>query len=157
LNFQSPNPKIDFAASPFFVNTECRDWPAGDRPRHAAPNSLGLGGTNAFVVLEEAPATTETTAASEPSLFTLSARSDAALHGSVERYLAWFACDQAPLPDICFTSTSGRTHFPVRFAAVTASKEELREALAAELASAVAPRPTGARRLAFVFSGQASQ
>src|SRR5215467_12973369 len=59
LNFQKPNPKIDFAASPFFVNTQCRDWPTGDRPRLGAVNSLGLGGTNAFVVLEEPPAAAE--------------------------------------------------------------------------------------------------
>src|SRR5262249_36705251 len=55
LNFRRPNPKIDFAASPFFVNGECRDWPAGEHPRLAAVNSLGLGGTNAFMVLEEPP------------------------------------------------------------------------------------------------------
>jgi len=58
LNFRNPNPKIDFAASPFFVNTQCRDWPAGDHPRRAAVNSLGLGGTNAFVVLEQPPMAT---------------------------------------------------------------------------------------------------
>ena len=55
LNFTRPNPKIDFAASPFFVNTQCRDWPEADGPRLAAVNSLGLGGTNAFIVLEEPP------------------------------------------------------------------------------------------------------
>ena len=59
--------------------------------------------------------------------------------------------------DICFTSTSGRTHFPVRFAAVVGSKEQLRDALAEEAANGAAPRPAGERRLAFLFSGQASQ
>ena len=157
LNFREPNPKIDFAASPFFVNTQFRDWPAGDRPRLAAVNSLGLGGTNAFVVLEEPPAATEMAGAPDPALFTLSARTDAALRASIERHLTWLARDQAPLPDICFTSTSGRMHFPVRFAAVVGSKEQLREALAVESADGAAPRPTGERRLAFLFSGQASQ
>jgi acyl transferase domain-containing protein/surfactin synthase thioesterase subunit len=157
LNYRSPNPKIDFAASPFFVNPQCRDWPAGDRPRFAAVNSLGLGGTNAFVVLEEAPASTA--AAEQPglALFALSARSDAALQASIERHLAWLAGEAAPLSDICFTSTSGRMHFPVRFAAVADSKEQLREALAAHAADRAAPRPAGTRRLAFLFSGQASQ
>jgi acyl transferase domain-containing protein/surfactin synthase thioesterase subunit len=155
LNFRNPNPKIDFAATPFFVNTRCCDWPAGDRPRRAAVNSLGLGGTNAFVVLEEPPVTTATAVAPEKSLLTLSARTDSALRASIERYQTWLAREQAPLPDICFTSTSGRTHFPVRFAAVVGSKEELRDALAR--GAAAAPRPTGERRLAFLFSGQASQ
>src|SRR5262249_56463512 len=59
--------------------------------------------------------------------------------------------------DICFTSTSGRMHFPERFAAVVDSKEQLREALAGEAANGAAPRPSGERRLAFLFSGQASQ
>src|SRR5262245_42192792 len=157
LNFRNPNPKIDFAASPFFVNTQCREWPAGDHPRLGAVNSLGLGGTNAFVVLEEPPAAVERTVESDLGLFTLSARTDAALRASIERHLAWLTCEHAPLPDICFTSTSGRTHFPTRFAAVVGSKEQLREALAGEAANGAAQQPTGERRLAFLFSGQASQ
>jgi acyl transferase domain-containing protein/surfactin synthase thioesterase subunit len=157
LHFRNPNPKIDFAASPFFVNTQCREWSAGNRPRLAAVNSLGLGGTNAFVVVEEPPSASETADEVRPALFVLSARTDAALRASIARHLAWLACEHAPLPDICFTSTSGRTHFPVRFAAVVGSKEQLREALAAEAANGAAPQPTGARRLAFLFSGQASQ
>src|SRR5262249_12664239 len=118
LNFRNPNPKIDFAASPFFVNTQCDDWPAGDRSRLAAVNSLGLGGTNAFVVLEGPPAAAKRGGEPDLALFTLSAKTDAALHASIERHLVWLAHDGAPLADVCFTSTSGRTHFPVRFAAV---------------------------------------
>ena len=157
LNFRNPNPKIDFAGSPFFVNTECRDWPAGDRPRLAAVNSLGLGGTNAFVVLEQAPAATERADAAGPALFALSAKTDAALRTSIDRHLTWLTRDQARLADICFTSTSGRMHFPVRFSAVVGLKEELREALVAKDACDAVVQPTGERRLAFLFSGQASQ
>jgi acyl transferase domain-containing protein/surfactin synthase thioesterase subunit len=157
LNFRHPNPKIDFAASPFFVNTQCRDWPAGDRPRLAAVNSLGLGGTNAFVVLEEPPTATERAAEPDLALFTLSARSEAALGASIERHVTWLNRDNVRLPDICFTSTSGRMHFPVRFAAVVGSKEQLQEALIATNAVGAVSQPTGERRLAFLFSGQASQ
>ena len=157
LNFQRPNPKIDFAASPFFVNTQCRDWSAGDRPRLAAVNSLGLGGTNAFVVLEEPPAAAKKAAKSHFGLFTLSARTNAALRASIERHLTSLSRDQTPLPDICFTSTSGRTHFPVRFAAVVGSNEQLRRALAAESGNGATPERVGERRLVFLFSGQASQ
>jgi acyl transferase domain-containing protein len=131
LNFHTPNPKIDFAASPFFVNTQCREWPAGGHPRRAAVNSLGLGGTNAFVVLEEPPPATAVAHAARPGLFALSARTPAALRASVERHLAWLTREESQLPDICFTSTSGRTHFSARFAAVVDSKERLREALLA--------------------------
>src|SRR5262249_9909263 len=157
LNFRNPNPKIDFAASPFFVNTQCDDWPAGDRSRLAAVNSLGLGGTNAFVVLEGPPAAAKRGGEPDLALFTLSAKTDAALHASIERHLVWLAHDGAPLADVCFTSTSGRTHFPVRFAAVVGSKEQLREAIAAEAASCDASRSNAEHCLAFLFSGQASQ
>src|SRR5207248_8650085 len=91
LNFRNPNPKIDFAGSPFFVNTECRDWPAGDRPRLAAVNSLGLGGTNAFVVLEQAPAATERADAAGPALLALSAKTDAALRTAIDPPLTWLS------------------------------------------------------------------
>ncbi len=156
LNFRTPNPKIDFAASPFFVNTQCRDWAADGHPRRAAVNSLGLGGTNAFVVLEAPPTATAVAHTAGPGLFALSARTPAALRASVERHLAWLTREQSQLPDICFTSTSGRAHFSARFAAVVASKDQLREALLARATDAL-PQFAGKRRLAFLFSGQASQ
>ena len=55
LHFETPNPEIDFDDSPFFVNTTLRDWPATAAPRRAGVSSFGIGGTNAHVVLEEAP------------------------------------------------------------------------------------------------------
>jgi acyl transferase domain-containing protein/surfactin synthase thioesterase subunit/acyl carrier protein len=162
LNFRRPNPKIDFAASPFFVNTECRDWLV-DRPRLAAVNSLGLGGTNAFAVLEQAPPPAAATAAEEPpvGLFVLSAKTAAALRASIERHHAWLEGQpDANLSDICYTLTSGRNHFAHRFATVARSIERLRAALAAELRRTPADDRApagGSRRLAFLFSGQGSQ
>src|SRR5262249_28481851 len=55
INYETPNPRIDFASSPFYVNTKLQDFPLGKNPRRAGLNSLGIGGTNAFAVLEEAP------------------------------------------------------------------------------------------------------
>src|SRR3990172_7689263 len=55
LNFERPNPKIDFANSPFYVNTELREWETAGTPRRAGVSSFGIGGTNAHVVVEEAP------------------------------------------------------------------------------------------------------
>ena len=55
INYRRSNPAINFPESPFFVNTECREWESDGRPRRAAVNSLGIGGTNAHVILEEAP------------------------------------------------------------------------------------------------------
>src|SRR6185295_7137811 len=83
LHFRAPNPRIDFAAGPVHVNAELRDWPAGEAPRRAGVSSFGMGGTNAHVVLEEAP---ELAAEAAPPdaprrwmALPLSARSEAAL------------------------------------------------------------------------------
>src|SRR6516164_2735326 len=74
INYETPNPRIDFASSPFYVNTKLRDFPLGENPRRAGLNSLGIGGTNAFAVLEEAPpiaAANNRPASSFPCLVTL--------------------------------------------------------------------------------------
>jgi acyl transferase domain-containing protein/surfactin synthase thioesterase subunit/acyl carrier protein len=163
LNYRRPNPKIDFAASPFFVNTECRDWPA-DRPRLAAVNSLGLGGTNAFAVLEQAPPLALEAAEQESQLqlFTLSAKTKGALHASIDRYHSWLGRQSdADLSAICCTLSGGRSHFAHRFAVPARSVDQLRQALA----EALQAKPADAdrmperrkRRLAFLFSGQGSQ
>jgi acyl transferase domain-containing protein/surfactin synthase thioesterase subunit/acyl carrier protein len=160
LNFRSPNPKIDFTSTPFFVNTERRDWRADDRARFAAVNSLGLGGTNAFVVLQEAPQSAPRAAEDGAlHLFAASAKSGAALRLSIEKYRDWLDVSDAPLADICFTSTVGRGHFSKRFFAIARSRAELRSTLDGQAGGAGSEGATAreGRRLAFVFSGQASQ
>src|SRR5699024_7252719 len=71
IHFSRPNPTIDFAGSPFVVNAARSDWPAGPVPRRAGVSSFGVGGTNAHVVLEEAPATLPSEPASGPQLLVL--------------------------------------------------------------------------------------
>jgi len=162
LNFRTPNRKIDFAASPFFVNTECRNWPT-NRRRVAAVNSLGLGGTNAFLVLDEAPQAPAVTVADQLlSVVTLSGRAAPALRASMERHRAAVERrSDADLPDVCFTLSCGRNHFSHRFAAVVGSIAQLRAVLTEELEkNAAGDHATSAserRRLAFLFSGQGSQ
>lgn len=163
LNFRTPNPKIDLAASPFFVSTKCLDWPK-DHPRLAAVNSLGLGGTNAFALLEQAPDLAAERAADNVPLhvFTLSAKTNGALAASIRRHHAWLeGRSDAELSAICFTLSSGRNSFPHRFARLVSSVEQLRAALADELQrdpAQVSQVPAGGkRRLAFLFSGQGSQ
>ena len=79
LHFTTPNPAIDLAASPFFIPRTACEWPAGEAPRRAGVNSLGIGGTNAHVVLEEAPAPPLPGPSRRWQLLLLSARSAAAL------------------------------------------------------------------------------
>ena len=75
LHYERPNPQIDFAGSPFYVNTEAKDWPAGRAPRRAGVSSFGMGGTNAHVVLEEAPVPVPSVAGRTWQVLPVSARS----------------------------------------------------------------------------------
>jgi acyl transferase domain-containing protein/acyl carrier protein len=112
LHFQEANPQIDFANSPFFVNTELRPWQRNGRPRRAGVNSLGIGGTNVHVVVEEAPVL-EVPCASRPwQLLTLSAKTPSALDAmgtNLARHLA--AAPDVPLADVAFTLQQGRREF----------------------------------------------
>ena len=164
LHFVTPNPKIEFAGSPFFVNTALRDWPADAHPRRAGVNSLGIGGTNAFVVLQEAPAlaAAEAPASPGPYALTLSAKSEAAVTGYVERLAAFL--DEAPAPalaDLAYTSNVSRSQLPYRFALTAPTVADLRARLAPLVTGAVPVSAVNARdaepRVALLFSGQGSQ
>ncbi|MFI6225939.1 SDR family NAD(P)-dependent oxidoreductase [Micromonospora echinospora] len=132
LHYRRPNPQIDFAASPFYVNTELRSWPAvPGRRRTAGVSSLGMGGTNAHVVIEEPPAP-----ARRPDdggrhhVLTLSARSDRALAEAADRLGAYLgAHPQLPIADVAFTLQTGRSVFAHRATVVARSVDEAVAAL----------------------------
>ena len=168
LNFEEPNPRIDFAHSPFYVNTTLARWKHTATPRRAGVSSFGIGGTNAHAILEEAPALSRAVNAVERPLhlLTLSAKSETALHSLAARYRQH--CTDYPdisLPDRCFTANTGRVHFPYRLAALAASTEELRDALSAfcegrrsdRVVFQPVPSSTDHHRVAFLFTGQGSQ
>lgn len=127
VNFSRPNPKIDFENSPFLVNTDAIEWPEAGTPRRAAINCLGIGGTNAFMVLEEPPQRPEprrTTAASRIVL--LSAKTEAALWRKVSDLLTWLESGtDAHLDDIAFTLATGRSLFANRCVLVVDDVSEL--------------------------------
>src|ERR1700730_15172038 len=79
LYFEHPNPQIDFHETPFFVNTQLRDWPASTVTRRALINSIGMGGTNAALVVEEAPRQPAPSPSKGVQILTLSARTPGAL------------------------------------------------------------------------------
>ena len=117
LNFEAPNPRIAFEGGPFFVNATRAPWPDGVEARRAGVTSLGVGGTNAHVVLEEPPARVVANAASRPELLVLAARSPSALAQMRARLGDHLAANpDAPLADIAFTLQRGRRHFRHRFA-----------------------------------------
>ena len=160
LNFEQPNPNIDFANSPFFVNTELRSWDSDGTPRRAGVSSFGIGGTNAHVVLEEAPASDSLNAASGPYVLVLSARTPTALaHASTNLARHLEQHSQLDLADVAYTLSSGRKQFEHRLAVVCNDVADAVRTLAAPDLSRVF---TGAskyekRPVAFMFPGQGAQ
>ncbi len=158
LNFESPNPNIDLENSPFYVNTQLTEWVAGDTPRRAGVSSFGVGGTNAHVVLEEAPAVRPSGAARPCQLLLLSAKTQTALAAAtvnLQHHLE--AHPELDLADVAYTLDRGRKVYDFR-----------RFVVAGDVATAIAelklaPKTktrqtqTRDRSVVFVFPGQGSQ
>ncbi len=158
LHFERPNPRIDFAASPFYVNDRLRPW-EGDSPRLAGVSSFGVGGTNAHVLVEEAPPPRQAAIAGRPwQLLVLSAQTETALAAAGSR-LADHLSD-APgqeLADVAYTLGAGRRAHGWRQALVASSREEARAALAGG-DRLLAGRPLDCTpAVAFLFPGQAGE
>ncbi|MEO3928558.1 amino acid adenylation domain-containing protein [Micromonosporaceae bacterium B7E4] len=167
LHYTAPNPDIDFAGSPFYVNTSSREWTA-DGPLRAGVSSFGIGGTNAHVVLEEAPA--EAAAPAGPAVperpyhvLALSAKSETALRRLAARHHDHLARPDVSLPDHCFTANDGRARFAHRLAVTGPSAGQLRAALGRyrdgedpgpELVAGHADRQPA---VAFLFTGGGAQ
>ncbi|XXY14484.1 beta-ketoacyl synthase N-terminal-like domain-containing protein [Sorangium sp. So ce216] len=179
-HYRTLNPRIDLAGTPFVIPSENLPWAAGDKARIAGVSSFGLSGTNAHVVLEEAPRPAAAPDAGERRsavVVPLSARTPgalAALAQAYHRHLAEAPRDgAASLHDIAATAAVRRSHHEHRAAVVARSTEELADALgalafdaphASHASRASRPgivkgraNPASRTRLAFVFSGQGSQ
>ncbi|HCE72757.1 MAG TPA: beta-ketoacyl synthase, partial [Ruegeria sp.] len=156
LDFETPSPDIDLANSPFYVNTQLRDWPAdGAAPRRAGVNSFGLGGTNVHVVLEEAPAPAPVAPARPAQLLVLSAKTATALEAMTDNLAAYLAGAPVDLADVAFTLQVGRAGFNHRRILVGDSVADVRAALVAKDSRRVlSATQTGRNRpVAFVFPG----
>ncbi len=159
LHFTTPNPHIDFAASPFFVNARGAPW-TSDAPRLAGVSAFGVGGTNAHVVLEEAPPTAPSSGSRTQHVFVLSARTDDALEAATRNLAAHLeAHPESSAGDVARTLQSGRRAFDRRRAFTAPDLATARTALEAAgarrppTASAVSAR----RHVTFLFPGQGAQ
>ena len=165
LHFKSPNPAIDFDNSPFYVVNKARPWPAGDQPRRAGVSSFGIGGTNAHVVLEEAPQVERQAAAQERDshLLTLSARNQSVLSAMASDYADWLdSHKEASLGDVCFTANTGRGHFAHRLAVrghdAQTMASNLRRFVDSGTASGIVTHlVTHDNKIAFLMTGQGAQ
>jgi malonyl CoA-acyl carrier protein transacylase len=163
LHFAEPNRFVPWDTLPIEVATSHRAWPEHDKPRAAGVSSFGFSGTNAHVVLEQAPACVSGTSETDRPLhvLTVSAKSEQGLVELAQRYVERLAHDSSP-SDIAFSANAGRSHFAHRFAIVGASSDQLRagvEAYASGSREQAAALPADADRpkVAFLFTGQGSQ
>ena len=159
LHFESPNPQIDFANSPFFVSDCLRQWKS-DGPRRAGVSSFGIGGTNVHLVLQEPPALETTKANRELHLLTLSAKTATALETLTANTAEFLRSNAAlDMADVAFTQHVGRTAHPYRRIAVIHDTSEAGRLLASVASQSVltAPSVPSARSVVFLFSGQGAQ
>jgi acyl transferase domain-containing protein/thioesterase domain-containing protein len=161
LHFEAPNPAIDFASSPFRVNAELCAWESEGGPRRAGISSLGVGGTNAHVIVEEAP---EPEPGSRPrracELLLLSAKTPTALDAATARLAAHLReHPELELADVAHTLQLGRTAYEHRRVVVARSLEDAAAALEARDAKRVfTGRSSGASpSVAFLFPGAGGQ
>ena len=174
LHFQEPNPYIPFDEVCLRVQTTLGPWPTRSGPALAGVSSFGFGGTNAHVVLEEAPHSDLGMQNGEwkinnpecAHLLPLSARSPEALHALAQEYQNSLAAPESTvaLRDICYSASVRRSHHDYRLAVTGHSPEQLSEVLGAFLRGEAhpdlssGPKVSGRRRkLVFVFPGQGSQ
>jgi acyl transferase domain-containing protein/SAM-dependent methyltransferase/aryl carrier-like protein len=155
LHWHAINPHIDWHEMPLTIPAHGQQWPRGNAPRLAGVSSFGFSGTNAHVILEEAPTLIVPGSTPRTShVLAISAKNAIALDAMAAAYQKSLQNQDAA--SVCFTVGAGRTHFEERIAVVGRNAGELREKLAA------GPVKRGSGRgnpptIAFLFTGQGSQ
>ncbi|PTL76610.1 polyketide synthase [Vitiosangium sp. GDMCC 1.1324] len=169
LNFKRLNPRIKLEGTPFVIPTRKQEWKKGNKRRFAGVSGFGMSGTNAHLVLEEAPDAEPLAPEQSTSerVLTLSARTGPAVDALAREYVKYLGAEGEGQPwserDIAFTAAQRRSHYKQRLAIVGRSKQDWRQALEAYLKG---ERPSGVARseatsdkhkVVFVFPGQGSQ
>ena len=155
-NFRELSPHITLKGSRLRVPTVLTPLSPTDGSRFASVSSFGVGGTNAHVIVEEAPVLPSPEPAPDGAVWILplSAKTPEGLRELVGQWIERLATDDSSIEDLCFTATLRRNHYPVRLAVAGLTKAELSKRLAAldgVAAASLAPK------VGFVFSGQGSQ
>lgn len=158
LHYERPNPHIDFASSPFYVNRTLAPWESGTSPRRAGVSAFGVGGTNVHLVVEEAPVVEATETSRGWHLLLLSARTETALNTQRDTLSGFLkSSPEISLEDASYTLATGRRAFPWRVAVTVNSFGNA----AASLATAEGKRAKGLtpsqQKIAFLFPGQGAQ
>ncbi|PMB53903.1 polyketide synthase, partial [Fischerella thermalis CCMEE 5201] len=162
LHFENPNPQIDFANSPFYVNTKLSEWQTNGTPRRAAVSSFGIGGTNAHVILEEVVQTRDLTSVhSRPwQLLVVSAKTSTALETATVQLRDYLEQNPSvPLADVAYTLQVGRRAFDHRRIILCHSLDDAVKSLNSQDPQRIFShqRQPGHCPVIFMFSGQGSQ
>ncbi|HYP30131.1 MAG TPA: SDR family NAD(P)-dependent oxidoreductase [Blastocatellia bacterium] len=160
LHFERPNPQIDLENGPFYVNTSLKEWKANGTPRRAGVSSFGMGGTNAHVILEEAPPTEPSGEARRCNLLLLSARTGSALDRATADLASHLRENPGlNLSDVAFTLQVGRRVFAHRRAVICRDQADAVEALEGQDAKRAFTGKGGSSEpsVVFMFPGQGTQ
>ncbi len=161
LHFKAPNPAIDFPKTPFRVNSTASDW-SSQTPLRAGVSSLGVGGTNAHVIVEEAPERRTTKTGRKIDLLLFSARTDSALLAGRDSFAQFFTdpanSSTLSLNDTAYTLAVGRREFKKRAFIVADGTDTAAQALTGQREGYIqGEAPTGTREVAFMFAGGGAQ
>jgi len=166
INVTRPNPRIDFARTPFHLSTKLADWdPGAAGIRRAGVSSMGMGGTNAHVLLEEAPPPPPRTAGVQRGAYviSLSGKSQEAVIELAGKTADVVRSPAHELVDVCHSTNVGRAQLEHRVSVVAATREGLAEGLAAFARGETTPKvfsgkaPQSRPKVAFLFAGQGAQ
>ena len=160
LHFKRPNPKFDLQSSPFYVNANLLEWKTEESPRRAGVSAFGVGGTNAHVVLEQAPPLVSTPPARSVQLLVISARTEKALENATDNLAEYFKVHpDVNLADASWTLQVGRRVFTCRRTLVASDARDAAVALSQRDRKRVQTRiqQPNNPELGFLFPGQGSQ
>ncbi len=160
LHYERPNPTIDFESSPFFVNAALREWKVASGKRRAGISSLGVGGTNAHVIVEEAPLRVSAAARRSFEILPLSAKTATSLDASAAKLAGFLRANpEPPLADVAHTLQLGRDSFEHRRVLVARSHGEAADLLEiADTKRVFGARAKGsAPSVVFMFPGGGAQ
>lgn len=159
INYEKPNPEIDFTNSPFYPLSHLKNWESDGKTRFAGVSSFGVGGTNAHVILEEAPAKNLEAPFRSEQLIVLSAKTEKALESQIKNLGKYLEKNRKiNLADVSYTLQEGRKHFKLRHFLVSSCLNETLDKLNKAYLSEVVT--TGAQTdttVCFLFPGQGAQ
>lgn len=158
LHFNTPNPEINFEAGSFYVNTTYKDWTSEASTLRAGVSSFGIGGTNAHIILEEAPQVSENVKNEENNIITIAAKTDSGLTKQKQNLKAFLTENKdVNLSEVAWTLQTRKPRFSNRLSFVAKTVEEAIHTLDDKGQFQKGTALKGNKKVAFMFTGQGSQ